>query len=180
MSDNILATMIFSSYDESVDVGMLGEKLLDEANSKIKPKTDEDEFKDISEKLIELRIEEDKENLVWIDYNSWNFLSKDFKDFITNHIDPLFWTGVFFKYSDFIKYEEHLCSLIEHNGFLSLLKEMKKNYMLVWMSNEDSSYCLLNDQRLRYRQRDYFDKVIKTYGKDSYGNVVIKTYTSGG
>lgn len=183
MKDDLVSKQQFirlihdATNNMSGTLGSLGTFLLERAkeiNAELVATPEEINEEALVKRIKTYRIAEDNQNLVWMDYNSWNGLSEVCRGFINDNMDPLFWTGVFFKYDEFIKNEEVIVKMLDVPGYLYLLSEHKKNFYLAWVTCENNHYNWLNNSKMIELSKDFNKRMLKSYGMDGQGNVVIK------
>jgi hypothetical protein len=173
--------MIYDAFNSpTMSVGGLGELLLQRATELDKEPVKKEPLEEEAfvRKIKEFRVAEDNQNLVWIDYKSWNLLPDSFKKKVDEVLDPLFWAGVFFKFDQFLQHEETLVRLLDSTGYLYLLTEAKRNHTLVWVACDSVFYNWLQDSKMDELSRLFLCRLVKSYGRDSEGNPVVKMVES--
>ena len=172
--------MIYDAANSTnLGVGTLGQFLIQKAEE-FDEESDEVNHDVIAEeelirKMKAFKIAENDQNLVWMDYQSWKMLPVECKALMVEILDPLHWTGVFFRYDLFMEHEEKITKLLNKSGYLYLLSEHKRNYLLVWVACDSNYYNWLHDSKMKEFSKMFLDRLIKSYGIDANGDVVVKT-----
>ena len=180
-SKNQFIRMIYDSFNsDSTNVGTLGEFFLHQAEQlSIEEKTTSSEEAELVRKIKIYKEAEDNKDLVWFDYSSWKYLPEAFRLKLKELADPLYWTGVFFKYSIFIQYEEELMKLLDNTGYLYLLTEHKDNYFMVWVTGDSHHYDWANNTKINDIIKNFDKRLIRSYGKNSENKIVVKNIVRG-
>ena len=173
---NLLIQMVYETAKSS-EIGTLGECLLNKAEE-ISQELDAniEVLGDFEQKINELKLHEDSSNLIWMDYSSWNHISPDFKKYVEKNLNPVLWTGVFFRYDEFLQHEIELVNSIDVEGFLALLGDYNRNYLLVWISSFTIAYERLTITQLEEININFKRKLIKSYGKTREDKIISKIY----
>ena len=160
-----VAKLIIDSLEDEGTMGKAMRKALEEGRDPDEP------IDELHAKMMELKESEDQENLVWIDYQSWSLLSKDFKDVVEAELDPLYWNGVFFKMDGFLKLKGKLISSLGTDGYLALMTEREGNYQLTWVGVESSNYDMLSQNKFLAAKRKIEERTLIKYSKTSDGKI---------
>jgi hypothetical protein len=181
-SKNSKQTFIRMIYDAvnstNLGVGTLGQFLIEKAHEfdNELDSTEQDHIaeEELVRKIKEFKAAEENQNLVWMDYNSWKSLPAECKACIQDLLDPLHWTGVFFRYDLFLQHEQTITKLLDKSGYLYLLSEHKRNFYLVWVACDSKYYDWLHESKMKEFSKMFLERLIKSYGIDADGNVVVK------
>lgn len=173
---NLLIQMVYETAKSSENLGTLGEKFLHKAEE-ITHQVDETEILgDYEGRISELKLHEDSSNLIWMDYSSWNHVNPDFKKYIEENLNPVLWTGVFFRYDEFLEHESRLAHCIDEAGFLALLGDYNKNFLLVWISSHTIAFERLTITQMDEINKNFKRKLIKSYGRTNKTEIISKIY----
>jgi len=157
----------------------LGQFLIEKAkefNDEVEEKEDDIiAEEELIRKIKDFKLAENSQNLVWMDYQSWKMLPTECKALMEHILDPLHWTGVFFRYDLFMQNEAEITKLLNKSGYLYLLSEHKRNFYLVWVACDSNYYNWLHDTKMKEFSKMFLERLIKSYGIDANGDVVIKT-----
>lgn len=170
--------MIYESFNsDNNGLGTLGEILLtkaDQITTDLKTTESVIAEEEVIHKIKEFKEAENNSNLVWMDYNSWNLLPESFRNLVKSTLDPLFWTGVFFRYDLFMLHEEVLMSNLDQSGYLYLLTEHKNNYLLVWVACDSVYFDWIHDTKMKDFNASFLTRILRSYGVDGEGKIVTR------
>lgn len=127
---------------------------------------------DLDKRLRELKTAEENSDLCWIDYTSWNLLTKPYQDYIINLLNPTFWGGLFFYKSRFTEVESLIWNRLPQELSVYELKDAG-NFRLVIVGPDKSIYDWLNVYDFRKERNLFENTVIRSIGMSKFG-VVIK------
>jgi len=166
-------------------IGTLGEKFVELL----------DTYKTIKSPLISTELDkkikyltqcEEKDDLAWFDFSSWNLLPNLFKIEFDNTIDPLHWSGAaFFSYSNFLSHNE-LMNLLTDTSILYVLKDTKSRHivhivdlvMWKWMAeNKFRNFQLdFNKRILCVMTKKIFREIGGSIGREERAEANISAY----
>lgn len=134
------------------------------------------EEKQFVEKVKFLKVCEQKNDIGWIDAESWFTLPISFKSLFVDLTDPLDWGGgVYFQYSRLHQVEQLIYRQLEIGTCLMELKEGLA-YHLVYNSLYNSSNDRLNDTELKKKQKTFNTNLVRSIGLDHTGALIVKNY----
>lgn len=153
--------MILSACDAKQPVGIFGQLMLEYAN-KEKEGMITDEDRALFEKMRTLKFAEEDGDLVWMEYSSWNALNARLRDEWTKALDPLFWNGVFCKFSNYIEYE---LALLRRLGPLVVVNLVRvgKNHQLFCVDFTDREYNLMKTKDFDKLRARVNAKIIRSF-----------------
>jgi hypothetical protein len=174
------------TFDENQIVNSpIGLELLKAAKEEKKPKVKSTNKNLVSNKsaiiseeydmrLKDLKKAEIEKDLCWFDYESFNSLNSNFREFFVQALNPTFWNGLFFRYSHLTTVENEIWSKLGYEFSVFELREYNGNYKLVILGNYGTSnYDFAGIQSLRNSQNNFNEKWIRAIGNTPQG-VMIK------
>lgn len=172
--DGTVAKLILDSLDkEENHSGTLGGVFLKYIDSlkptKETPSSDRDII--LETKLKNLKQCELNNDLGWFDYDSWNTLPLAMQEFFTAKVDPLYYGGVYFQYSELLKIEDEFWCQLPPTHSVTILND-SNNYRIHSIGNEDRRYDRMGIQALQHIQRNFTTNTIMSIGTTSLGKVV--------
>jgi len=142
------------------------ETVIENKNAVISPELDP--------RMRELKKAELEKDLCWLDYGSFNSLSTLFKEVFVQTVDPVFWGGLFFRYSHLLAVENEVWSKLDYGYCVFELLEMNGNRkMIILNGDRNSIYDYANSFDLRKFQRQFAETLLRSIGNTPNG-VVIK------
>lgn len=127
----------------------------------------------VDEKIRKCRKYEDDGDLGWMDYNSWNTLPDDVRKLFEAELDPLRFTGVFFKYSAYVQLRFLLLAGIETSIAVFTLRD-GKNYQVACVSSDWAVCDSFGVYKFRKFKNEFRERLMDTLGKDSNGNLIYR------
>jgi hypothetical protein len=172
-----IVRMILDCVDHSnkSQVGLLGQILLEHANKVENEEIEGDEDPDLVRKMRVLKRAEDECDLFWIDYKSWNCFSVTLKKQFEEALNPLFWGGVFCKYSDFQQNESKILSRLPV-GVVANLIQHRQVYQLFCVSCDAKEYHMMGIQDFESLQETIFASLLRSYCRVN-NDIVVKEFS---
>jgi len=175
-----IAQLILKTMDDSQveKPGVLGQAMVAFAKTSTLPDEEDDVDDELKQKINELREYEKNKDLAWLDFASWNSLDTPVHVAFSQHLEPLFWSGLYFSYSKFM---ENVEVLLERRdpGTMSSIQRDGKNYRFFCLSARASIYDYFGMVQLDKIRNWYEETKYKSIGKTSTGKLIMKTYREG-
>jgi len=156
--------------DESEPKSDLGMKLFNAAKDckkKVKETAQDNEPSELELKVWRLRDAEKEGNLAWMNQSSWYRLPVHFRNDFIERIDPFVWSGIYFRYSDFIEHVEVLLNL-DDNYSIAVITDAK-NYKFVAVTSVAREFDRMPDKEFDRYRKDFRSRLLRVYGIDSKG-----------
>ena len=119
-------------------------------------------------KINSLRGAEKEGNLAWMNNSSWYRLPIDFRENFLNVIEPLVWSGVYFKNSDFETNLDVVLSKLNKNCSIAIIRD-SKNYRFVSVTTTAREFDSMSEKDFSRYCKDFRARLIKVYGYSSTG-----------
>lgn len=170
-----IVRMILDSVDHSNkgQLGLLGQIMIKHA-AKVEEKMYGDEDRELIDKMRKLKRAEDKGDLFWIDYKSWNILSPDLKKHFEEALDPLYWNGVFTTYTEFCSVETRVLSRL-HSGIIANLIQHGKVYQFFVVACDAREYHMMSMRDFEKLQQTIFANLLRAYCRVN-NDIVVKEF----
>lgn len=123
---------------------------------------DMSQLDEVEKKIVALKDSEERRDLAWMNYSSWNCLSRPFQKVFTSLVEPLFWGGLYFELSKFEQHKEELLSLIG-DGCISVLK-YANGFEFFCTSFNDARTNNMGIAAFRDAKKDYEKRILRSYG----------------
>lgn len=178
-----IVDMILDAFKKTDLSRDLGDKLFDTAEKKKSEEMllagkDPDIPSWYIEKVNRLKQAETEGDLAYFGYESWQLLPTKWKMEFAAKMDPLFWNGVFFRYSDFLARETELFSTLPQDRPVMSIHEERVRYRFMCVDIEKGSIW---DFMKRYEWKHWQYKMtyfrVKDYyiGDDGQLHIVTRT-----
>jgi hypothetical protein len=159
-----IVKLILTTVDKNSSTGIMGHALLEFATRTTDVVTDVDQI--LFAQMRELRQAEEKGDLFWIDYGSWNAVGTLLREFTTEAIKPLFWNGVFTTFTTFKQFEVQILSRIQP-GVIANLIRCGKNYQLFCVDHQNNNYTFMKTHEFDALAQRVKANLIKSYVREN-------------
>jgi hypothetical protein len=164
--------LILNTVDEKSSVGIMGHALLEFATRTSDTVTEED--KTLFKQMKELKEAEDRGDLFWIDYTSWNAVGTVFREYTTNLIKPLFWNGVFTTYNIFRENEVKILSRMNPSVVANLIR-CGRNYQLYCVDHSNNNYTFMKTREFDELASRVKSNLLRSYTKEG-SRLMVKDF----
>lgn len=149
------------------DLGLKLFKAAKETEKKVKELTPEAEPTELELKIRSLRGAEKEGNLAWMNQSSWYRFPVHFRTEFIERINPFVWSGVYFKYSDFLEHVEVLLNL-DNNYSIAIITDAS-NYRFVAVTSTAREFDSMPEKEFDRYRKDFRARLLRVYGVGSTG-----------
>jgi len=172
-----IAELILKTMDESgaEDTGMVGQQMLNKAKKALLPEEDEDMDDELKQKIQELKQYEANEDLGWMDFASWRSLKTPVHTVFSKELEPLFWSGVYFSYSQFMEKKEIILKDMDVGTTINIQKH-GSNFQFICLNSRSSIYDYFGSVELEKLKKWYVSTRYKSIGKTITQGLIVKDF----
>jgi hypothetical protein len=152
--------------DKEDSLSSIGFKLLKAAKEYRKKADQKGEVEPTEEelKIRSLRNAELEGNLAWMNNPSWYRLPLDFRELFLSEIDPLVWSGVYFRNSDFEAKKETILPLLDSSCSIAISRDSKNFRFVSVIASKTQEFDSMSENEFIRYTKDFRSKMVKVYG----------------
>lgn len=170
--DDVVKLILNTVDVKSTSVGVMGHALLEMAKKHNEVVTDEEAL--LISQMKQLKIAEQNQNLLWVDYGSWNSFGVTCREYFTETLKPLFWNGVFTTFTDFVKVEKEFAYRLNPDCPANIVR-IGSVYQIFCANLSIKHYSFMNTKEFEELSSKIKKSLIRGYSRNG-NKIFIKEY----